>query len=326
MSRREGAEQLTLPVRLLAAAVALVACGGGGGAGPDAADLDAAAGPDAPAADADPTGGASLRFHGNGVNDIDRVKIRIDDPANADPGPPADIGAEDFTLEFWMCAPPGENTAAAVVCGDNIAWINGNIVFDRDRYNQDRKFGLSIAGGVLVFGVSGDGTGDTTVCGETSVVDGLWHHVALMRFAGGVMAIFVDGEFDASDTGPAGDISYPDDGVPGDFCGGPCVNSDPFLVIGAEKHDAGPSYPSYSGWIDEVRLSRGPRYATAPFEPPGPAPPDADTLALYHLDDGAGDQITDAVGLSPGERRFGGTPPGPEWSPLTPWSSAGCAP
>jgi hypothetical protein len=30
----------------------------------------------------------SLRFHGNGAGDVDRVKIRLDDPATTDPGPP----------------------------------------------------------------------------------------------------------------------------------------------------------------------------------------------------------------------------------------------
>ena len=61
--------------------------------------------------------------------------------------------------------------------------------------------------------------------------------------------------------GPDGDISYPDDGVPGNFCGGPCNNSDPFLVIGAEKHDAGAAYPSYRGRFDELRVSSVLRYA-----------------------------------------------------------------
>ena len=298
--------------------------------GDDEPIIDARPGPPAdahPSPDADPSGGTSLRFHGNGVDDIDRVKIPIDDPASSLPGPPADVGAGDFTLEFWMCAPPGENGAPAVTCGENIAWINGNIVFDRDRYNQDRKFGLSIAGGRLVFGVSGDGTGDRTICGQTDLLDGAWHHVAVQRSNGGLMMLTVDGQVDADNVfGPNGDISYPDNGVPGDFCGGPCVNSDPFLVIGAEKHDAGPAYPSYSGWIDEVRLSSGFRYSDVAFEPSGPFAIDSYTLALYHLDEGSGDDITDVLDRSPGVRRFGGTPAGPEWSPLTPWNSTTCGP
>ena len=65
----------------------------------------------------------------------------------------------------------------------------------------------------------------------------------------------MDGSLEAEGDGPDGDVSYPDDGVPGNFCNGSCANSDPFLVLGAEKHDAGSQYPSYSGWLDEVRLS-----------------------------------------------------------------------
>ena len=57
--------------------------------------------------------GYALRFHGNGVNDIDRVKIQIDDPATTAPGPPADVGATDFTLEFWFRALAAENPAPA---------------------------------------------------------------------------------------------------------------------------------------------------------------------------------------------------------------------
>ncbi len=68
--------------------------------------------------------GTSLRFHGNGVSDIDRVKIQIDEPPpDSTPGPPADIGAEDFTLEFWMKARASENTAGAQSCRFNINWI-----------------------------------------------------------------------------------------------------------------------------------------------------------------------------------------------------------
>ncbi|MEW6569498.1 MAG: carboxypeptidase regulatory-like domain-containing protein, partial [Chloroflexota bacterium] len=46
-----------------------------------------------------PPGGYSLRFYGNGYGDLDRVKILIDAPAR-----PADVGATDFTLEWWMKA------------------------------------------------------------------------------------------------------------------------------------------------------------------------------------------------------------------------------
>jgi hypothetical protein len=261
------------------------------------------------------TAGNALRFWGNGVDDIDRVKIRIDDPNNSEAGPPADIGATDFTIEFWMRALRAENSAGATTCGDGVAWINGNIIIDRDRYNQGRKFGLSLANGQLVWGVSG-AAGDFTICGTTDVLDGEWHHVAVQRrLADGQMWIFVDGQEEATGQGPMGDISYPDDGVPGDFCGGPCVNSDPFLVLGAEKHDAGPAYPAYSGWLDEVRLSTVLRYRDDFTRPTAPFVPDEFTAALYHFDESDGDTVLDSSGAqggpSHGTLRFGGNPAGP---------------
>jgi len=269
----------------------------------------------------------SLRFYGNGANDIDRVKIRIDNPFDSLPGPPADIGATNyFTLEFWMKASAADNTAPSVSCGANINWIYGNIIFDRDRYNQDRKFGISVAGGVLVFGVSGDGTGDYTICGSTNVLDDQWHHVAVTRRANGYMRLWVDGSVDANaqgDEGPYGDVSYPDSAFPLDQCGGPCTNSDPYLVIGAEKHDAGSSYPSFNGYLDEVRLSSVERYYLSfDFPPAIPFSPDSSTVALYHFDEGSGDSVWDVSGAlggpSHGEVKFGGSPAGPVWSTDTP--------
>ncbi|MGH7819767.1 MAG: PQQ-dependent sugar dehydrogenase, partial [Candidatus Binatia bacterium] len=87
--------------------------------------------------------------------------------------------------------------------------------------------------------------------------------------------------------------------------------------------DAGPQFPSYSGWIDELRISNRVRYSSS-FTPPAQAfKKDDATKALYHLDEGAGDVIRDSSGASGGPsngvRRFGGSPPGPEWSAANPF-------
>ena len=276
--------------------------------------------------------GFALRFFGNGVNDIDRVKIQIDDPATNSPGPPADVGATDFTLEFWMNANAADNPAPSIQCGNNDNWRFGSIVFDRDRYNQDRAFGVSLAGARLVFGVSGEGIGDLTICATTAVLDDQWHHIAVQRRrADGWMWLYVDGILEAQANGPDGDISYPNSGVPGNFCGPggsqPCTNSDPYLVIGAEKHDSGPQFPSYSGLIDEVRLSTTLRYGSNFIRPSQPFSPDANTVALYNFDAGQGDLIIDSSGAvggpSNGSRRFGGSPAGPEWVSQTPFGPSG---
>jgi Concanavalin A-like lectin/glucanases superfamily len=264
--------------------------------------------------------GYALRFFGNGVGDIDRVKIRIDDDTNAQPGPPHDVGATDFTIELFMRADASDNLAPAIGCG-GYAWIDGNIVVDRDRFNQGRGFGLSVGGGLLNFGVIDAQQSSETICGTSNVLDGQWHHVAIARRrSDGMLWLWVDGMLDASADGPDGDLSYPDDGVPGNFCGGPCDFSDPFLVIGAEKHDAGPSYPSYSGLVDELRISTTLRY-TAPFSPPTtPWSPDAETAGLYHFDEGRGRSTADAAAVPVvAELKVGGTPSGPLWSMVTPF-------
>jgi hypothetical protein len=268
--------------------------------------------------------GYALRFFGTGNDDVDRVKIFIDDPATNEPGPPVDIGATDFTLEWWLRANLDDNPAAAVECGWNVDWIYGNIVFDRDRFSAGRKFGISIAGGQVVYGMTGDGTGDFTLCSITNVADGQWHHIAVeRRREDGYLWLFVDGRLEAEETGPEGDVSYPDDAQPGNYCAGPCVNSDPFLVIGAEKHDAGSAYPSFNGWIDEVQVSTTLRY-TADFTPPvAPFQPDDQTVALWHFDEGDGTIAVDSTlgNLNPGQLRVGGPNQGPQWvvsdAPLT---------
>jgi hypothetical protein len=259
------------------------------------------------------------------------VKIRIDDPQIPDdPGPPVDVGGEDFTLEFWMRASATDNPASAVTCGANLDWIYGNILIDRDRYNQDRKYGVSIAGGQVVFGVSGDGTGDFTVCSASDVLDDAWHHVALeRRRSDGRLWLYVDGFLEAEADGPDGDISYPDDGEPGEYCGGPCTNSDPFIVLGAEKHDAGEAFPSYAGLLDELRFSDVLRYGGAGFTPPtAPFSADTDTVALYRFDEGSAGActgtVTDAAtgGASDGLCHYGGgSPAGPLYVAETPFGA-----
>jgi hypothetical protein len=259
--------------------------------------------------------GTSLRFYGNGVNDIDRVKIPIDGPEV-----PADVGATDFTIEWWMKASLGENSSGSCIPGgDN--WITGNTIFDRDIWGAGDygDYGISLANGRIAFGAH-NGSDGHTLCGSRLVADGAWHHVAVARQrSDGSMRIYVDGQLDAQASGPAGDISYRDGRQTG-------YANDPYLVVGAEKHDAGSAYPSYSGWVDEIRISNVLRYAGGYAVPSVPFTPDANTVALYHLDEGSGNVVGDVSGAvggpSNGDRRYGGQPAGPEWSADTPFSSS----
>src|SRR5262249_45911564 len=139
----------------------------------------------------------SLQFFGNVDNGIDRAKVQID------PHVPADVGATDFTLEWWMWALPGENASDDVTCGANGGWALGNVVFDRNSVNAppasalNGAFGVSLTGGHVAFGVSA-GTLGNTICGQIDVTDGVWHHVAVTRQkVDGRLRIYVDGVLDA---------------------------------------------------------------------------------------------------------------------------------
>jgi hypothetical protein len=256
-----------------------------------------------PQARDDPAGYA-LRFFGTDSDDVDRVKIALDAPSV-----PADVGAEDFTLEWWMKASLEENRGSECTTG-NDNWITGNIIFDRDIWGGGDygDYGVSLAGGHVAFGVN-NGTWGEGICSTTQVADGLWHHIAVTRRrSDGLLTIFVDGRLDAQAIGPEGDVSYRDGRDTG-------FEDDPYLVIGAEKHDAGPEYPSYNGWLDEVRLSNTIRYGEDFTPPSAPFVADGNTVALWHFDESSGEVITDASpqGRSVGVAKIGGPQAGPRW-------------
>jgi hypothetical protein len=238
----------------------------------------------------------SLRFFGTGNGDIDRVKIPLLDPSTLNPRP-VNIGATDFTIEFWIKGAQMDNPTVPCTTGliGKDAWTLGAVVIDRDVIGDGDfgEYGVAVFGGQVAFGVN-HVAGGQTVCGARNVLDGNWHHVALTReLASGAMTIFVDGANDAAqmDASASGDVSY-NPAHPN-----PDVN-DPYLVLGAQKHDTG---LAFNGFIDELRLSNKVRYP-GPFPKPTAAfVVDANTMALYHFDEPSGTDIVDAAGnASPG--------------------------
>jgi hypothetical protein len=225
-----------------------------------------------------------------------------------------------------MKADPAVNRGSAtcnVQMGDG--WITGNTLIDRDTYGAGDygDFGVSLSSGRVAFGISSADSG-VTICTSTDVDDARWHHIAITRSSSqGSLTIFVDGIPMAHGVGPAGDVSYRD-GRQTSF------QNDPFLVIGAEKHDAGSGFPSFIGWFDELRISSVIRYNSQFSVPTVPFAPDLFTAALYHFDEGPLGACTGAVldasgaigGPSHGQCRYGGsTPAGPEYSIDHPFAS-----
>lgn len=295
----------------------------------------------------------SLRFHGTGHGQLDRARFQIDDNG---PGPDAstgaDIGAGPFTIEFWIRGFAAENPSPGRAPGSyaDFDWILGNVVFDRDLDSPvERDFGISIRGGQIEFGTgpgSGPGSDPTsnTLVGATQVLDGQWRHIAAVRLADGAKRILVDGVVDAES--PPGtslaDLSFPNDGVAGmpQHCSTQSWGN--YVVLGAEKHDydqfeqgciAGPlprqDYPSFSGWIDEVRLwhtARSPGEIAADrmvvFAPPLPAA----LGAYWRFEEGSGTVLHDEVPGNPPGELVGGVPGNGEWSTEVPFSAPASVP
>jgi hypothetical protein len=126
----------------------------------------------------------------------------------------------------------------------------------------------------------------------------------------------VDGQLDGQLNGPDGRIDY----RVGRSTSYP---NDPFLVIGAEKHDAGSPDLSYNGFVDEARISNVLRYGSNFTRPSGPFATDANTAALYHFNEPNGTTISDSSGASGGPSNgvmnVGGNPSGPVRSTDVPW-------
>lgn len=255
--------------------------------------------------------GHSLFFNATGQNDVDRVKISIN-PQRA-----VDV-AHDFTIEWWMKALPGDN--ASTFC-DGSNWYYAHIIIDRDIFGPGDfgDYGVALGNHHIMFGVENNNSGVTSgVCGNMVVDDGNWHHVAITRkSSNGALQLFVDGQLDAQlNSSPnTGNISYRDNRSTA------YPNSDPFLVLGAEKHDyVGSLY--YKGWIDELRISDTIRYQNNFNIPTQAFSPDQRTAALYHFDEGSGNLVGDVAyqsnSPSPGIRQTSNTGY-PMWSNQTPF-------
>jgi hypothetical protein len=255
--------------------------------------------------------GSSLRFFGTGSGQVDRVKIPLNGNTKAN------IGAGDFTIEVWIRGNESDNDPAGSCGTGEAAWITGNIFIDRDVFNSGDfgDFGLSLYDGRVAFGATRDSSG-ATICGSRNVLDGTWHHVAVTRQASnGRLQLYVDGQLDAeaASTGATGDISYRVGR------GTQYPDSDPFLVLAAEKHDAGSGFPSFNGSLDELRLSTTIRYNGNFTRPAGPFTPDANTAALYHFNEGTGTTLGDEIGTSNGQLNVGGGDNGPQWTTDSPF-------
>ncbi len=267
-------------------------------------------------ADAQPAAtGFAIRFFGSSVDDRDRIKIplgTIDSAGRLTSSRPVNLSG-DVTIEFWMKATAADNAAP-----DCDGWYYGNIIIDRDIFGAGDygDYGIAICNGRLVVGFS-VGNDDRLLKGSQIVTDGNWRHIAITRASSGQVRLFIDGQPDGTLNGPVGRIDYRLNRST-DY-----PNSDPYLVLGAEKHDY-PGSRYYNGLIDDLRLSNIIRY-TAPFtRPTAPHSVDSNTVALYRFDEGSGIMINDSAtgGQNAGELKPGAGGAAQHWSNDTPFSAS----
>ncbi|MGH9465226.1 MAG: LamG-like jellyroll fold domain-containing protein [Thermoanaerobaculia bacterium] len=272
----------------------------------------------------------AVRFYGTGTDQQDRVIFLVDDNAGGpDASTPLDVGAGSFTIELWLRGRLADNdteNAGGDVELPGIPWIDGNIFLDRDVWcGTQRDWGASIAGGFVRFGAD---TGDPpstgaalTIEGDANVLDDAWHHLALVRdAASGRLHVYVDGaiDFSSSPGQTSHELSYPNPGVP---VGSNCATEQLtpygwFLVLAAEKHDAGPSFPSFDGFLDEVRAwstARSSVDIAATWDRLVPAD-SAGLIANYRFEEGAGTVVADTSAAgSPDGDLHSGIPGNGEW-------------
>jgi hypothetical protein len=145
-----------------------------------------------------------------------------------------DFGTGDWTVDFWIrrngtVAYPGIISTPVYTAGSG--WFIG-------LGNSTNKFYIGW-------------DGVAKINGTTVVADTTWTHGAVVRY-GNSVKLYVDGTLDVSGT---------------DDCTGDSIDSDAGgAVIGRLFIDNDGFY--YSGWTDEVRVSKGVARWTANFTPP----------------------------------------------------------
>lgn len=164
-----------------------------------------------------------------------------------------------FTVEGWLCAHEFRSRQGFV------------------NKTEQGEFGLFVDGGRPSFTVF-LGRDYVGARAERALLEpGRWHHLAGV-FDGAQVVLFVDGRRVAATRGSGARKRL---GLP--------------LLVGADvSADAGPN-SCFPGFLDEIRVSRGVRYAAdEPFEPARRFEPDTDTLLLLHMDGDLGPWSPDA--------------------------------
>jgi hypothetical protein len=175
-----------------------------------------------------------------------------------------------------------------------------------DSYYGQVTFGVYVDGGNVDCGSSPPnqfawaytkvGTGWMAQCSGVTASLGVWYHIAATRDSSGTARIFVNGVLRGTLTGTAA----------------PTSSSGAFGI--GEAGDALTEF--FGGNLAEIRISSIARYAASFTPQTANFSTDANTVALYHLDEGTGTVLNDASGNNR-NGIFGASPP--LWSSDVPY-------
>jgi hypothetical protein len=222
-------------------------------------------------------GGASALFDGN----LDYLSVSH--------GTDLIFGTGNFTFEMWF-RPNAKTTQYPMLLTNTAGW-GGNAFQLHDRHDSFNS--------KITFWVNNYAQGSPLLVSTTTVANGNWYHLAIVR-NGTSFKMYVNGTEEASATS-----SVNIDGSTGST-----------YYAGGRVSQA---VESYNGWIDELRISNSARY-TSNFTPATTQfSSDANTLLLIHADGTNGSTqfvdatrpqiftITGNTQISTAQSKFGGS-------------------
>jgi hypothetical protein len=182
-------------------------------------------------------GGASIAFDGTG----DYLTV----PDNAD----FEFGSGEFTIEMWIYPTAGSGTNRCFIAKSNrnSGGGQGSYVIQISTANK------------LQMLFDKDATGDTwdiDVQGTANISLNTWHHIAVVR-SGNVFTAYLNGTSEVTATSSI-----------------TLVDNAQLLVIGALGYVGPPFVNIYTGYIDDLRITKGVARYTSNFTPPTAPFPD----------------------------------------------------
>ena len=201
-------------------------------------------------------------------------------------------GTDEFTYEAWIypTAPPDKNTAG-IILHQQMRMLIVNDEFQPLLNNLANALNIKHPEGNLILLMNSylEGKPGTTFPFPIRLESNQWHHIAY-QLNGDQITMIVNDFVRTNQQGiPLGhNASLPQDFVLGGF------EKKIRMLVKEEQF-----YDSFTGYIDEVRISTEARYDVNKkgFMPDGKFKDDAKTIALWHFDEpGGAQQFSDASG------------------------------